>query len=123
MMRRADRRRRRGGQALVARLLAIAYLLASLLAPHLAEAASPDLSHAPSSVISAAADQDGAPGTASRSHGMVHAGSHCACQLADRLAPAAWVGPSAHSTPVQPAFTSYAHASHKAEPPARPPRD
>lgn len=123
MTRSADRRGRRGARAVAARLLAIAYLLASLLMPHLAEAASPDLSRAASSVILTAAAQDGAPGTASRSHGMVHAGSHCACQPADRLAPAAWVGPSARPMAMQAAFISYAHASHKAEPPARPPRD
>jgi hypothetical protein len=109
------------GWALVARLLATAFLLASLLVPPLAEAAS---SGAPPATVavSTAVDQDGGPGTPSRPHGFVHAGSHCACQLADRLAPLQPIGPAVVITMGRPAFTDHARASLEAEPPARPPR-
>ena len=123
MTRRAGRRGMRGARAVVARLLAIALLLASLVAPHLAEAACPEPSRAASPATLMVVDQDGAPGPTSRPHGVLHAGLHCACHLADRLAPAAWVGPSAQPMAVQPALAAEARASHQAEPPARPPRD
>ncbi len=123
MTRRAGRRGLRGARAVVARLLAVALLLAALATPHLAEAAFPDPSRTASSATLMVADQDGAPSPTSRPHGMVHAGLHCACHLADRLAPAAWVGPSARPMAVQPALAAETYASHQAEPPARPPRD
>lgn len=122
MMRRANRRGLRGAWAIVARLLVLAYLFASFTAPHLVEAASPNHERAGFLVTFVSADQDSKPSTASRPHGMIHAGSHCTCQLADRLAPATWVKPVARLVAVPPALTSSAYTSQKAEPPARPPR-
>ncbi|MCO6416120.1 hypothetical protein JYK14_08065 [Siccirubricoccus sp. KC 17139] len=107
---------------MIARLLAIAFLLASLLVPPFAEAAPSGAPSGPAVTMSAALDQDGGPGTPSRPHGLVHAGSHCACQLADRLTPPPPVGPPAFSMVVHPAFAEHAHASLEAEPPARPPQ-
>ncbi|MCB4825515.1 hypothetical protein [Roseicella aerolata] len=109
------------GWAVIARLLTVAFLLASLLVPPFAEAASGGA--APMTVaVSVAMDQDGGPDAPSRPHGIVHAGSHCACQVADRLTPPLPVGPTVVITVGRPAFTDHAHASLEAEPPARPPR-
>lgn len=121
MRRRASTKGLTGVRAIAARLFAVAFLIASLLVPSFAEAAAPEQIHA-APTLTATADQDGALGTSSRPHGMAHAGAHCACHLADRLVSTAWVGPTGRSVVVQAAFTSYAHASHEAEPPARPPR-
>jgi hypothetical protein len=109
------------GRAVIARLLAVAFLLASLLVPPFAEAAAAEAPSA-TAAVSAAADQDGGPDTPSRPHALVHAGSHCACQLADRLTPPQPVGPTALGVVVHPAFADHAHASLEAEPPPRPPR-
>lgn len=111
-----------GWRAGIARLLAAAFLLVSLLVPPFAEAAAASGAPLAAVAASATADQDGGPGTPSRPHGILHAGSHCACQLADRLAPPQPVGPTVFITVDRPAFTDHAHASLEAEPPARPPR-
>lgn len=110
-----------GGRAVVARLLAVAFLLASLLVPPFAQAASGSAASV-TLAVSAAMDPDGDPGAPSRPHGIAHAGSHCACQVADRLTPPQPVAPIAFITVGRPAFTAHAVASFEAEPPARPPR-
>ncbi|WP_043358731.1 hypothetical protein [Belnapia sp. F-4-1] len=108
------------GRAVIARLLTLVLLLASLLMPPVVEAAP---AAGPIMVSSAAMDQDGGPDTPSRPHGILHAGSHCACQLADRLTPPALGRPRLVLTLGRAtAFTDQARASHDAEPPARPPR-
>ena len=107
-------------RAVIARLLAVAFLLTSLLVPPFAASAG-----APSgmAVVSAAADQDDGPGMPSRPEGIVHAGSHCACQLADRPAPPQQpIGPTVVITVGRPTFADHAHASLETAPPARPPR-
>lgn len=111
-----------GWRAGIARQLAVAFLLASLLVPPLAEAAPSGA--APMTVAaSAAVDQDGGtPASPSRPHGIVHAGSHCACQMADRLAPPEQTAPAILSAVVHPTRTARALASLEAEPPARPPQ-
>jgi len=111
-----------GWRAGIARLLAVAFLLASLLVPPFAEAASPTVSSA-AVAASAAADQDGGtPALPSRPHGIVHAGSHCACQVADRLVPPEQTVPAVLRAIVHPTRTARAVASLAAEPPARPPQ-
>ncbi|WP_149536662.1 hypothetical protein [Siccirubricoccus phaeus] len=109
------------GRAVIARLLAVAFLLASLLVPPFAEAVNSGVPLT-TVAVSAAIDQDGGPGTPSRPHGIVHAGSHCACQVADRLVPPQPVAPTTRIAVSHPAFTDHAHASLAVEPPARPPR-
>lgn len=109
------------GRAVIARLLAVAFLLASLLVPPFAEAA-PSGAAPVTVAASAAADQGGGPGTPSRPHGIVHAGSHCACQVADRLSPPEQTAPAILSAVVHPTRTARALASLEAEPPARPPQ-
>ena len=121
MKRSAGRMGLTGARAIAARLLTVAFLLASLLVPPFAETPAPERMHAVAT-LTASADQDGASGTSSRPHGMVHAGVHCACQVADRLVSPAWMGPTSSPVVVQSTSASYAHASHEAEPPARPPR-
>ncbi|WP_431269262.1 hypothetical protein [Dankookia sp. P2] len=108
--------------AVIARLLAVAFLLASLLVPPLAVAAASGAPSVPAVTLSAAMDQDGAPGTPSRPDGIVHAGTHCACQVADRLTPPQPWAPTALIVVGHPAFAAYARASLEAKPPARPPR-
>jgi hypothetical protein len=122
MHRGANERARAGGwRAWTARLLAAAVLLASLLVPPLAgdagAAASPF-----AAASSAAPDQDGAPDAPSRPDGSLHAGAHCACQIADRLQPPEQAAPASSSAVVHPLRTAHALASLAAEPPARPPR-
>ena len=106
---------------MIARLLALAVLLASLLVPAFAEA-SP--SAGPATLVSAPMDQDGMPDAPSRPHGILHAGPHCACQPADRLMPPQTVGrPRLAITLDRPVpLADRARASHEAEPPSRPPR-
>jgi hypothetical protein len=109
----------RAARAILARLLALVLLLAALLVPPPAEAAAAG----PAMPALAAADQGGEPGTPSRPHGILHAGAHCACQLADRLAPPALLRPRLVPIPGQAMVAAdHARASHEAEPPARPPR-
>ncbi|MBX6741099.1 MAG: hypothetical protein IRY87_03510 [Acetobacteraceae bacterium] len=111
-----------GWRAGIARLLAVAFLLASLLVPPFVESAS--ASALPITVTAAAAvGQDGSsPGTPSRPDGIVHLGAHCACQLADRLTPPEPVAPATFGAVVHPTLTAHALASLEAEPPARPPQ-
>lgn len=105
----------------IARLLALVVLLASLLVPPFAEA-SP--SAGPTALVSAPMNQDGTADAPSRPHGILHAGPHCACQLADRLVPPQTVErPRLAITLDRPVpLADRARASHEAEPPARPPR-
>jgi len=110
------------GQAVIARLLGIAFLLASLLVPPFAEAASPGVSPAAVAVSVAAGQDGGTPASPSRPHGVIHAGSHCACQVADRLAPPEQTAPAILSAVVYPTRMARALASLEAEPPARPPQ-
>jgi hypothetical protein len=72
-----------GWRAWVARLLSAVVLLASLLVPPPAESATA----ATLPLTVAASDRDGGAGTPSRPDGIVHAGAHCACHVADRLTP------------------------------------
>ena len=108
--------------AVIARMLAVAFLLAFQLVPSFAEAAHSAAPSVLAVTISAATDQDGSRGTPSRPHGIAHAGTHCACQVADRLTPPQPIGPSVFITVDRPAFAYHAHASLEAEPLARPPR-
>lgn len=110
-----------GMRVVIARLLAVAFLFASLLVPPFAEAVP---SGAPLTIatVSAAADQDSDPVMSPRPHGLAHAGSHCACQLADRLTPPEPIAPTTVGIVVHPATRAHARASLEAEPPARPPR-
>ena len=110
-----------GMRAVIARILAVAFLLASLPVPPFAEAA-PSGAPLTTATVSAAADQDGDPATPSRPHSLVHAGTHCACQLADRLTPPEPIAPTTVGVVVHPATRAHARASLEAEPPARPPR-
>lgn len=106
-----------GWRAWVARLLTAAVLLASLLVPPPAESAAATL---PLTV--AALDRDAGAGTPSRPDGIVHAGAHCACHVADRLTPPQPAAPASFSAVAHPIRTARALASFEAEPPARPPR-
>lgn len=111
-----------GVRVVIARLLAVILLLASLLVPPFAEAASSGVPFT-TAAVSAAADQDGgAPDTSTRPHGILHSGAHCACHLADRLTPPVPVSPIKQCAVAHPAFATHTHASLEAEPPARPPR-
>lgn len=112
MMRGKDRAGPASGRAILARLLALAFLLASLLVPPLAGAAA-----AP-----AAMTQGGTADAPARPDGILHAGTHCVCQVADRLTPPLPPGPSLGISRGRPAFTDHVRASRAAEPPARPPR-
>ena len=56
-------------------------------------------------------------GTPSRPDGIVHAGAHCACQVADRLDPPEHAAPAAFSAVIHPIRTARALASFEAEPP------
>ncbi|SDD94955.1 hypothetical protein [Belnapia rosea] len=109
------------GQAVIARLLAVAFLLASLLVPFAADAV-PSGAEPVTVAASTAANQDGGLGTPSRPHGILHSGAHCACQLADHLAPPLAVAPTAFIIVGHPAYTTRTRASLEAPPPARPPR-
>ena len=111
-----------GWRAGIACLLAVAFLLASLLVPPAAETAPSGASSGSAGILSVAADQDGGPGTQSRPHSLGHSGAHCACQLADRLLPSQPAAPTALIAEGHPTFAAHAHASLEAEPPARPPR-
>jgi hypothetical protein len=108
------------GWAAIARLIAAVVLIAALLVPPCAE---PGPAGTPATVAaSAALGQDDGPGTPARPHGILHAGAHCACQLADRLTPPPPIRPGALLALRQAALTAPAYASFEAEPPARPPR-
>ena len=108
------------GRAIIARLLAVAFLLAALLVSPFAEAAPGGAPQ--TTVVSAATDQDGGPGKPSGPHGILHAGCHCNCHLADRMAPLHPVARTAPITVDHSAFTESGLASLEARPPARPPR-
>ena len=120
VMRRAAQQAR--GWAAIARLIAAAVLIASLLVPPCAEPGCAGVPATAAASAPAALGQDDSPGTPARPHGILHAGSHCACQLADRLTPPPPIRPGALLAMRQAAVAAPAYASFEAEPPARPPR-
>jgi hypothetical protein len=109
-----------GWRAWMARLLSTAVLLASLLVPPPAESAAATPS--PTVAAAAASDRDGGAGRPSCPDGIVHAGSHCTCHVADRLNPPQPAAPASFSALAHPVRRARALASFEAEPPARPPR-
>ncbi|SDD99466.1 hypothetical protein SAMN04487779_101622 [Belnapia rosea] len=109
---------RRGVRAAMHRLLALALLLASLLVPPFAEGAGAGPAGS-GSIVAAGLAEDGA---AARPHALAHAGAHCACQSADRLAGPAEPVPAMRRLALGPAHGPPPPASLGAEPPARPPR-
>ena len=108
-----------GWRGWMARLLSAVVLLASLLVPPPAEGTT---APPPAAAASAVSDQDGGAGIPSRPDGIVHAGAHCACHVADRPDPPRYTAPTASGAVAHPIRTARALASREAEPPAPPPR-
>lgn len=108
-----------GWRAWMARVLSVVVLLAALLVPPFTGAGSVVAAPAVSIVASQLDGSGDAPNHPDR---MIHAGAHCACQLADRLEPPGQLVPSAAGTVLRPVHVSRPLASHAVDPPARPPQ-
>ena len=108
-----------GWRALVARLLAVAVLLTALLVPPFAEPAGACAALSASVATPLSAANGDAP---DHRGGMAHAGVHCACHPADRVAPQDQPGPTASGHAEHPIRAARAYASRDADPPSRPPQ-
>jgi hypothetical protein len=112
----------KGWRAWTARLLSVAVLFASLLVPPFVDGGAGRGAAPVAVTMAAAADQNSGALAPSRLDGVLHAGAHCHCQIADRLQPSEYALPAAFGAMVHPIRTAQALASREAEPPARPPR-
>lgn len=106
--------------ALVARLLTVSMLLAALFLPPCTEGDS--LANAAAAIATAVAASDSQTGDAIPHGGLVHVGTHCNCQLGDRIRLQETPRPiSAGSVEHRPSSTC-GHPSRVTEPLSRPPQ-